>query len=139
MPAGQIRTTVYNRGGVKVEYESSLETWRPIANGPELTAAVMSIVAGALPYAKSISPRSRRQHRTDGNNNMIPRVHYADAFVTRKGSFTPLSNGLRRVAGELHNLSPHSTLVEWGSVHNAAQHILRKTLEHIEATHGGPG
>lgn len=123
MPMGE-RKTVYRGVNCTVDFEMDPKGIAKIAMGGELKDAVRSIAeTKALPYAKSISPRSRR--------NEPGHIHYQDAFVVTPGS--TVINQMRRVAARLWNMSPHAAAVEWGNAKNPdGRRILAKTLTHLD-------
>ncbi len=115
---------VYRGRNLTVYFDLDRKGMARVAVGEELKAAVTEVVAErALPYARSSSPRSNRNH-----------LHYADAFVVDNTS-TVVLVGLRRVAARLVNTSGHAAAVEWGNAKTRGRghHVLRQTLEHLVA------
>lgn len=113
---GNRKITAYRGKNITIELEMDRAGIRKIAVSPELRAATTSVVTGrALPYAKSISPY-------DPNS---PGPHYVDSFRITQGY--EVIAGLRRVATRLHNISDHSTEVEWKN----GTRVLSRTLAHL--------
>ncbi len=121
------RVTVYRSPTGRVTVEFDVDSYkRGIARcavGPELRGVVDAIAHTAELYAKSISPRSRRQHQ-----------HYQDSFRHQRTTVVlPPRWPMRRVCARLWNVAPHAAAVEWGGAHNPTGHrVLGKTLERLE-------
>lgn len=77
----------------------------------------------ALPYAESISPRSRREDGT---------VHYQDSWnvdrVTVSGIGTP---PMTRTGARLINTSPQATIVEVGTSTSPRYRVLGEVIDHL--------
>lgn len=125
-PRGRV---VYRGQWVVARFDMDRHGFRQIAVNPSLRdSCLRAVTAVALPYAKSISPRSDRHHR-----------HYQDSFVVqsvRTGLAPPEIIGtppMMRVAARLVNIAPHAAAVEWGTRGRPAHHILRKTIDHLNS------
>lgn len=115
---------VYRGRNVVVSYESHMRDWAKIAMNPTLEATAMHIAANsALPYAISISP--------------VDSGHYARSWAVEPSTWVNTETKLRRVVALLINReSYYSTVIEWGKEKVPAQHVLRRTLEHLTSTLG---
>lgn len=112
---------VYTGLHVVVDFDFDEVGMAKVAVGPELRDAVKDVVEHrALPYAKSISPVSRRKHK-----------HYVDSFRVTESHV--VIAGLRRVAARLWNVAPHAATVEWGNARtNGEGHrVLGRTVDHL--------
>lgn len=110
------KITAYRGKNITIELEMDRAGFRKIAVGPVIRAATTSAVQErALPFAKSISPYDPKS----------PGPHYRDSFRVTQG-FETIA-GLRRVATRLHNVSDHSTEVEWKN----GSRVLTRTLAHL--------
>lgn len=113
---GNRRYTVYRGNNLTVEFEMDRKGIAKCAVGKELRAATTStVVDRALPYAKSISPYNP--------NSKGP--HYRDSFRVTQG-FRTIAH-MRRVETRLHNVSKHSTEVEWKN----ESRVLTRTLGYL--------
>lgn len=131
MPLGS-KDRVYTGRYVHVDFKMNVSGIRKIAVGMPLRKACMEVAAKALPYAVSISPRSRRNADQDPGH-----PHYQDSFKIDAvyTGIAPESIGnppMRRIGARLANTARHAVIVEWGKRGQRGRHILRKTLEHLE-------
>lgn len=107
------KVKAYHGRFVRIDFELDRDGIRKLAVGKELREATTAVVRRrALPYAVSISPYDSESKGP----------HYRDSFRIKQGYVTIA--GLRRVATRLHNVSDHSTIVEW---HNGSR-VLGRTL-----------
>ncbi len=132
MPLGT-RDRVYTGRHVRVDFEMNPRGIRACAVGPQLRRACLIVVGRALPYAISISPRSAR------NDNDPDHPHYQDSFriETVHTGLPPEAIGripMRRIGARIVNTARHAAVVEYGRRGQRGRHILRRTLQHIEAT-----
>lgn len=88
--------------------------------GPEMEALMGQKIARAEDAAKAIAPVD------DGT----PGGHYRDKFQTETG--VAEMGGGRRAYGRLTNTSPHAAAVEWGNRRAPAQHVLLRSIDHMQ-------
>lgn len=131
--AGMRGNLVYRGRHVTVTFELDRKGIAVMAVGKELRHSCHEVVAKALPYAVSISPRSSRDHQ-----------HYQDSFVTESTltGLPPESIGkipMLRVSARLVNIAAHAAAVEWGDMGDGGRgyRVLRRTLQHIDRTSRG--
>ena len=107
------KVKAYHGRFIRIDFELDRSGIRKVAAGKDMRDATTAVVKGrALPYAVSISPYDEKSKGP----------HYRDSFRITQGYVTIAQ--LRRVATRLHNISPHSTAVEW---HNGSR-VLGRTL-----------
>jgi hypothetical protein len=128
------RDRVYTGRHVTVDFQLDARGIRKIATGWALRRACLLVVTTqALPYAVSISPRSRRDRGEDRDH-----PHYQDSFqvesvVTGAGGDESIGRPpMRRVGARLVNIARHAAVVEFGKRGQRGHHILRRTLEHLD-------
>ena len=91
----------------------------------DMAAMTRTAAQAGMVYAKSISPRSKKQHQ-----------HYKSSFVVRKAKFNDPRGGTR-VGAVLVNTADHAGAVEWGTDRagrkpQAAHNVLARTVSFIE-------
>ena len=91
----------------------------------DMAAMTRAAAVAGMAYAKSISPRSKKQHQ-----------HYQGSFVVLKAKFNDPLGGVR-VGAILANRADHAGAVEWGTdldgrKPQAGHNVLARTVSHIE-------
>lgn len=124
MASGIKGRVVYRSRNVRVSFDMDYSGIAKVAVGPELKAVCHHIVAvKALPYAKSISPRSRAKH-----------PHYQDMFEVEDLLVEEIGKPpMVRVGTRLVNTSEHAIIVEVGTKKVPKHRVLGKTLAALAA------
>ena len=118
---------VYRGRHVIVQFKLDRKGIAMVALGPKLAEAVMDVAhTRAMPYAKSISPRS----------NQTDHEHYQDSFRVDAilTGIAPDSIGkppMLRVGARLMNVARHAAAVEWGRKGRRGHRVLGRTLDHL--------
>jgi hypothetical protein len=111
------RITAWRGKNLRIDLEMDRRGIEKIAVSNPLRHSVLQVIRErALPYAKAISPYDPK--------GKAP--HYRDSFHIRP-SYAVIA-GMRRVAGQLWNLSDHSVEVEWIN----DDRVLTKTLGFLQ-------
>jgi hypothetical protein len=119
---------VYTGIHVTVHFDLDRQGIKLLAVSPQVGDGVEDFVKTKLkPYARSISPRSRR--------NEAGHIHYQDAFETDRviTGAPPAAEiigrpPMRRVGVRLLNVAPHAAAVEFGNRGRKSHRVLGKTL-----------
>lgn len=98
-----------------VHYEPNRAGMAALANGPQMSAAMLAIANAAVPYAVSISPR--------GHTGAYSEAFRVVAVPVKVGRANEMRAGAMIV-----NVSPYAAGLEWR--HGAA--VLAKTARHID-------
>lgn len=131
MPMGE-RLRSYTGRHVIVDFKLDVAGIAKCAMGPELRKGVTDIAENrALPYAKSISPRSKRRSKDGRAVDSKGRPHYQDSFKVKTGNV--VINQMRRVAARLWNVSPQAVVVEFGNSRNGGigHRVLGRTINYL--------
>lgn len=85
--------------------------------------AVEAAARAGEAFAKSIAPIGRRASDNDDER-------YVASFEISRGTET--GRGGARVTAYLTNTAGHAAAVEWGTGNRAGNHVLSRTVDHLE-------
>ena len=110
-------------GRVRVTWDS--QGMNALMVSRDMAALCRQVAEAGMVHAKSISPRSSKQHQ-----------HYQSSFMVRKAKFNDPRGGVR-VGAILANTADHAGAVEWGTDRagrkpQRAQNVLSRTVSFIE-------